>query len=110
MTDSPTYSKVCSGKTGHSEAVKVVFDPSTISYAELVDKFFTLHPYQYESKSQYMSALFYHNEAQREVAQAKIDKLKAGGATVATKLLPATKWHDAEEYHQNYHAKNAKMW
>ena len=47
-------------------------DPSTISYAELVDKFFTLHPYQYESKPQYMSALFYLNDAQREVAQAKI--------------------------------------
>ena len=57
-----------------------------------------------------MSALFYLNEAQREVAQAKINKLKAGGATVATKLLPATMWHDAEEYHQNYHAKNSKMW
>ena len=49
-----------------------------------------------------MSALFYLNDAQREVAQAKIDKLKAGGATVATKLLPATKWHDAEEYHQKF--------
>ena len=57
-----------------------------------------------------MSALFYRNEQQREGASAKIDALKASGATVATKLLPATKWHDAEEYHQNYHAKNAKMW
>ena len=57
-----------------------------------------------------MSALFYHNEAQREVAQKKIDALKASGATVATKLLPATKWHDAEEYHQNYHEKQRVAW
>ena len=57
-----------------------------------------------------MSALFYLNDAQRDVAQKKIDKLKAGGATVATKLLPATKWHDAEEYHQNYHEKQRVAW
>ena len=57
-----------------------------------------------------MSALFYLNNAQRDIAQAKIDKLKAGGATVATKLLPATKWHDAEEYHQNYHEKQRVAW
>ena len=57
-----------------------------------------------------MSALFYHNEQQREVAQKKIDALKASGATVATKLLPATKWHDAEEYHQNYHEKQRVAW
>ncbi len=75
-----------------------------------MDKFFSLHPYQYESKPQYMSALFYLNDAQREVAQAKIDALKASGATVATKLLPATKWHDAEEYHQNYHEKQRVAW
>ena len=65
---------------------------------------------QYESKPQYMSALFYRNEQQREVASAKIDALKASGATVATKLLPATKWHDAEEYHQNYHEKQRVAW
>ena len=57
-----------------------------------------------------MSALFYRNEQQREVASAKIDALKASGATVATKLLPATKWHDAEEYHQNYHEKQRVAW
>ena len=57
-----------------------------------------------------MSALFYLNDAQREVAQAKIDKLKGSGATVATKLLPATKWHDAEKYHQNYHEKQRVAW
>lgn len=110
QTDSPTYNKVCSGKTGHSEAVKVVYDPSILSYAELVDTFFGLHPYQYESKLQYMSALFYLNETQKETAQAKIDALKASGASVATKLLPATVWHDAEEYHQNYHEKNRPKW
>ena len=75
-----------------------------------MDKFFSLHPYQYESKPQYMSALFYLNDAQREVASAKIDALRASGATVATKLLPATKWHDAEEYHQNYHEKQRVAW
>ena len=57
-----------------------------------------------------MSALFYRNEQQREVASAKIDALQASGATVATKLLPATKWHDAEEYHQNYHEKQRVAW
>lgn len=67
----PTYESVCSGKGGHSEALKVVFDPATISYEELLKVFFESHPYQRETKPQYMSAIFYQSEAQKASAEAK---------------------------------------
>mmetsp|Transcript_28709 Transcript_28709/g.85792 ORF Transcript_28709/g.85792 Transcript_28709/m.85792 type:complete len:114 (+) Transcript_28709:259-600(+) len=106
----PTYESVCSGKGGHSEALKVIFDPATISYEELLKVFFENHPYQYESKPQYMSAIFYQSEAQKASAEAKVAELRARGFKVATKLLPATQWYDAEEYHQDFHEKNRPRW
>lgn len=98
-TNHPTYSSVCSGRTGHSEAIKIVFDPDQISYEELVSKFFAMHNYAAKAKPQYMSAIFAQTEEQRKIAEAKI---KSIGGPVATEIKDMTSWFDAEEYHQNY--------
>ena len=81
-----------------------------ISFDELLKHFFNMHAYQYESKPQYMSAIFYLDDAQKASAEKFIASLEAKRGRVATKVLPASQWWDAEEYHQNYHAKNRAMW
>lgn len=111
----PTYKEVCSGGSGHYEAVQITFDPSETGYERLVDIFMRqINPIDaggqfYDRGSQYQTAIFYHDEEQKQIAEAYIKKLNASGKfsePVATKLLKAVEFYPAEEYHQDYHKKN----
>jgi len=111
-TKDPTYQKVCSDTTGHAESVEVVFDPKVVSYTELLEAFFRFHdPTQVnrqgpDTGTQYRSAVFYQNEGQKKAALEAIAKLDASGQydrPIATQVLPASKFYQAEEYHQKYY-------
>ena len=110
-TDNVTYQEVCSGTTGHAEAVEVVFDPAVISYEELAKLYFNTHdPTQLNRQgpdigTQYRTEIFYTNEAQKTTAEKLIGILKAKGLKVVTALSKAGKFWEAEEYHQNYYRK-----
>ncbi|UCH98749.1 MAG: bifunctional methionine sulfoxide reductase B/A protein [Candidatus Aminicenantes bacterium] len=110
-TKNPTYREVCSGTTGHAEAVEVIFDPAKISYEELVKLFFETHdPTQVNRQGpdigeQYRSEIFYLDEQQKETAQKLIDILKTKGYNVATGLTKASDFWKAEDYHQDYYMK-----
>ena len=111
----PTYREVCSGTTGHAEAIKIGFDDAVVSYSDLLDIFFATHdPTQLNRQgndvgTQYRSAIFYHSPEQRAAAErviARVDKSGAWKKPVVTELVAASKWYDAEEYHQDYLKKN----
>ena len=111
----PTYREVCSGKTGHAEAVEVIYDRSKVDYATLAKLFLEIHdPTQLDHQgpdygSQYRSAIFYHDEAQRQAAVKLIGILQANGIAAVTSLEPATRFWPAEDYHQDYYSrKNSK--
>ena len=105
----PTYKQVCSGDTGHAEAIRITFDPAVISYADLLDVFMATHdPTQLNRQgndigTQYRSAIFPLDEAQRAEAEAAIARADAehGGKVVTTSEGPA-EWYPAEDYHQEY--------
>lgn len=108
----PTYQDVSSGKTGHAEAVEITFDPSKISYKQLLDVFWKGHnPYRSDGQgpdigSQYRAAIFYHSpEQQRLAEESKAALQKSKGRTIATLILPAKKFWPAEDYHQQYYEK-----
>jgi len=111
--ENPTYEEVCTGTTGQAEAVKVVFDEAVIPSEVILDVFFTLHdPRQLNRQgndigTQYRSAMFYDGEEQKELFQASIDRANEywGGGLVTT-LEPLGVFYDAEEYHQNFFARN----
>ncbi len=111
----PSYEDVCSDKTGHAEAVQVEYDPSKVSYEELLDIFWNIHdPTQWHRQgpdigSQYRSAIFYHNEEQKKAAIASKEKLEKSGKykkPIVTEIKPASTFYKAEEYHQKYWLKN----
>ena len=111
----PTYRQVCSGATGHAEAVEVAFDPAVISYDDLLEIFFALHDPTTKDRqgadvgTQYRSAIFYHSSAQKEAAEAMIRRLDAEKifpAPIVTEVVPAETFYCAEDYHQNYFAEN----
>jgi peptide methionine sulfoxide reductase msrA/msrB len=110
--DDPTYSGVCSGTTGHLESVEVEYDLEKISYEDLARYFFEIHdPTQANGQgpdigAQYLSAVFYGTDEERATAERLIGILKDKGYDVATKVLPATKFWKAEDYHQDYYARN----
>jgi len=113
--DKPTYQQVCSGTTGHAEAVEITFDPAIISYEQLLKLFWQAHdPTQLNRQgpdvgSQYRSAIFYHTERQREQAEVSRDALDHSGRyqrSVVTEIVPVGTFWQAEEYHQKYHKKN----
>jgi peptide-methionine (S)-S-oxide reductase len=116
-TPNPTYEEVCSGMTGHTEAVLVVYDPKTISYEELLKTFWESHdPTQgmrqgNDVGTQYRSSIYYFNEEQRRAAEASkatYEKaLKVSGlGPITTEIKPAPEFYFAEDYHQQYLAKN----
>jgi peptide-methionine (S)-S-oxide reductase len=117
FTPNPTYQEVCSGSTGHTEAVLVAFDPTKISYEELLRHFLEGHdPTQgmrqgNDVGTQYRSAIYYLNDAQREAAEASrdmyADQLKSSGyGEITTEIAPAGPFYYAEDYHQQYLQKN----
>jgi peptide-methionine (S)-S-oxide reductase len=115
-TDSPTYHDVCNLATGHAESVEVSFDPRLISYKELLKIFWECHdPTQInrqgpDSGEQYRSVIFYHTEEQHQLALASRDELQSSGTyrqPIATQIVPAAVFWEAEAYHQKYHQKNS---
>ncbi len=111
----PTYGQVSSGSTGHAEACNIIYDPAQISYDELLAAFFTAHdPTQLNRQgndvgTQYRSAIFYHNTAQKEKATYYIKKLneeKAYPKNIVTQVAPFINFYVAEDYHQNYYNLN----
>ncbi len=114
-TSNPTYQEVCTNNTGHAEAVRIVFDPSKVSYETLAKNFFEIHdPEQVDGQgadigNQYRSEVFYTTQEQKEVTQKLIKLLEEKGYKIATKLTPATQFWKAEEYHQDYYNKTGKQ-
>jgi peptide-methionine (S)-S-oxide reductase len=109
--EGPSYQDVCTGRTGHAEAVLVEFDPAKVSYPQLLDVFWTIHdPTQVNRQgpdigTQYRSAIFYHDEGQLAEAEASKAKLESSGRfrrPIATQIVPAAPFFRAEEYHQRY--------
>ena len=116
-TPNPTYREVCSGMTGHAEVVLVVFDPKQISYTDLLKLFWESHdPTQGMRQggdvgTQYRSGIYYYDEAQKGAAERARDAYQqqltaAGYGTITTEILPAPEFYYAEDYHQQYLAKN----
>ncbi|MGE5579418.1 MAG: peptide-methionine (S)-S-oxide reductase MsrA [Bacillota bacterium] len=111
----PTYEQVCSGRTGHYEAVQVIYDPSELSYERLLDTFWdqidpTDPSGQFADQGpQYRTAIFYHDEEQKRAAEeskAALDRSGRFDKPVATQILPAATFYPAEEYHQDYYKTN----
>ena len=114
-TDSPTYEAVCGGRTGHAEAVRISFDPTVISYRNILEVFFVIHDPTTMNRqgndigTQYRSAIYYHSPDQKRIAEEVIASLtrdKLYDRPIVTELVPAAKWHEAEAYHQEYFARN----
>ncbi|KAJ4985632.1 peptide methionine sulfoxide reductase [Stagonosporopsis vannaccii] len=109
-TENPGYRAVCSGRTGHAEALQVVYDPTKIEYRSLLEFFYKMHDPTTENRqgpdvgTQYRSAIFYHDDEQEKIAKEITKKVNEqwwkGGVT--TEVLPAGQWWDAEAYHQKY--------
>src|SRR5437588_7307539 len=111
----PTYEEVSAGGTGHAESVQVLFDPSKISYEKLLNVFWhnidpTTPDRQFCDKGrQYRSAIFYHNENQKRLAEESkklLEQSKAFKETLVTEIVPASEFYPAEEYHQDFYQKN----
>jgi len=109
--DNPTYEQVCTKRTGHAEAVEVDYDPARVSYAELLDIFFTHHNPTTPNRQgpdygpQYRSAVFYHDGEQRAAAEAAVLRWNQSGRwrdPIVTEVVPAERFWPAEDYHQRY--------
>jgi peptide methionine sulfoxide reductase msrA/msrB len=111
----PTYREVCTGNTGHAEAVKVVYDPKKTSYDKLVRLFLEIHdPTQVGGQGpdigdQYRSEIFYLNDEQKNIAEKDLKILRDKGNNIATRVTKASEFYPAEAYHQDYYFKNGKM-
>ena len=111
--DNPTYHEVCSNRTGHAEAVEVIYDPEATTYEDLVKLFLEIHdPTQVNQQGpdvgpQYRSEIFYLDDDQRAIAESIIQILKDKGYRVATRVTKATTFWKAEEYHQDYYGRTA---
>ncbi len=111
--DNPSYEQVCSGTTGHAEAVQVTFDPAIIPYSDILDVFWTIHNpttlnrQGNDQGTQYRSAIFYANPEQQRQAEQSISAVaKLWDDPIVTELIPLTKFYPAESYHQNYFKNN----
>jgi peptide-methionine (S)-S-oxide reductase len=111
----PTYREVCSGKTGHAEVVQISYDPEIISFRDVLEIFFTIHDPTTLNRqgadvgTQYRSVIFYHDEAQRAIAEQVITELgdeQVFGAPIVTQVQPLPTFYPAEDYHQGYFRNN----
>jgi peptide-methionine (S)-S-oxide reductase len=111
----PSYSLVCTGTTGHAEVVQIVFDPEEVSYEELLRLFFTIHDpttlnrQGADTGTQYRSAIFYHNQAQKAAAEkviGEIEAMKIWDDPIVTQVVPFEAFYQAEDYHQEYFRNN----
>lgn len=111
----PTYREVCSGLTGHAEAIQITYDPSVISFDELLEVFWkthdptTLNRQGADVGTQYRSVIFYHSPAQKEAAEkykAELNKENVFGKPVVTEITPFDAFYKAEDYHQDYYENN----
>ncbi|MGH7696390.1 MAG: peptide-methionine (S)-S-oxide reductase MsrA [Gemmatimonadaceae bacterium] len=116
--ENPTYEQVCGKKTGHVEVVQVTFDPARVSYRDVLEVFFSIHDPTTKDRQgndvgpQYRSAIFYHDDEQRQVAASIIAELAAEhafDAPIVTELKPFERFYSAEQYHQNYYAQNSSQ-
>jgi len=112
-TVDPGYEQVCSGTTGHAEAVDLWFDPAIVSYGELLDTFWSIHDpttrdrQGWDFGNQYRSAIFVHDAEQERLAVASRDeRQKVVARPIVTEIIPASPFYDAEEYHQRYYEKH----
>ena len=115
QTVNPTYKEVCSGETGHAECTQIVFDPSKISYDELLEVFFKVHdPTSLNRQgndvgTQYRSVIFYHNDEQKRLAgkyKTELDRSGAYDKPIVTQIVPMEKFYPAENYHHDYYEYN----
>ena len=111
----PTYDQVCSGATGHAEVVQITFNPAVVSFRELLEVFFTIHDPTTLNRqgadvgTQYRSAVFYHSPEQKQTAEQVIAELNKAGiwdAPIVTEVTPLKQFFPAEDYHQEYFARN----
>ncbi|MDP6174311.1 MAG: peptide-methionine (S)-S-oxide reductase MsrA [Rhodospirillales bacterium] len=118
-SDDPTYEQVCSGTTGHAEVVHLEFDPSTISYEELLAAFWEMHDPTTLNRqgpdfgTQYRSAIFCHTDEQQAQAEKSKTQQQNGGGhhrPIVTEITPIDKFHMGEDYHQKYFEKNNRGW
>ena len=114
----PTYQAVCAGVTGHAEVVQVTYDPQVVSFAELLEVFFTIHDPTTLNRqggdigTQYRSAIFYHSPEQKEIAErliSEFDSRRVWDAPIVTEVVPLTDFYPAEDYHQEYYRNNASQ-
>lgn len=114
-TPNPTYKEICTGTTGHAEAIQITYDPNEISFGELLEIYFathdptTLNRQGNDVGTQYRSEIFYHSEKQKQIAKDYMNLLtqeKIFSSPIVTKLSPAVRFYPAEEYHQNYYNQN----
>lgn len=112
--ENPTYEDVCTGQTGHAEAIQVEYDPSVVSYDEILEVFWSSHDPTTLNRQgpdvgdQYRSAIFFHSAEQEAAARASKERLQNSGMyekNVVTQIVPASQFYKAEEYHQKYYAK-----
>jgi peptide-methionine (S)-S-oxide reductase len=115
QVDHPTYDAVCSGRTGHAEAVRISFDPGVVGYRELLEVFFVIHDpttlnrQGHDAGTQYRSAIFYHGLEQKQVAEEVIAAITKEGLypdPIVTQVEQAGTWYEAEPYHQEYFSRN----
>ena len=113
--ENPSYESVCSGTTGHAEAVQVEYDPAHASYEDLLEVFWSVHDPTTPNRqgpdigSQYRSAIFFHTPEQESAARASKERLQRSGklrSPIVTEIVPASKFYRAEEYHQRYFEKH----
>lgn len=111
----PSYEEICTGATGHAEVVQVTFDPQVVSTREILELFFSIHDPTTLNRqgpdvgSQYRSGVFYHSEAQKEIAEQLIRELEAGRIwpdPIVTEVTPLNAFYPAEDYHQEYFQRN----
>lgn len=114
-TAKPNYEQVCTGRTGYAEVVRISYDTDVVSFGDLLDIFFTIHDpttlnrQGADTGTQYRSAIYYHNDEQKRIAEEKVAHYnQAGiwGSPIVTEVKPLENYHEAEDYHQEYFANN----